>query len=144
MALRANGPGAVKMRRPIELVAFAVFLLGISSKQANARKPYFDEFREKYADQGADYVQLIDETKCAICHKGKSKNERNSYGIALSKVIAKNEKVKANINQALGKIENEKSPSGETFIELLRRGKLPGANGQDAKNHATPPSVGSD
>jgi hypothetical protein len=49
-------------------------------------------------------------------------------------LIAKKETVKEKISKALGEIENEKSPSGETFIELIRRGKLPGANGQDAQN----------
>jgi hypothetical protein len=67
MALGANRPGAIKMRRPIALVAVAVFLLGILSKQASARKQYFEEFREKYADEGGvGYVQLIDKTACAI------------------------------------------------------------------------------
>ena len=117
------------MRRLITVVGFALLLAGGSSKQASAGKPYFEEFKEKYADEAVGYAELVNKAKCAVCHNGQSKKERNSYGIALSKVIAKNEKIKANIDQALGKIENEKSPSGETFIELIRQGKLPGANG---------------
>ena len=117
------------MRRLIPVVVFAVLQSGVLSQQASARKPYFDEFKEKYATEAVGYAELVDKAKCSVCHIGQTKKQRNSYGIALSKVIGKNEKVKANIDQALGKIENEKSPSGETFIELISQGKLPGANG---------------
>lgn len=117
------------MKTLIAVVVFAVLLADGSSQQAIARKPYFEEFKEKYANEAVGYVQVIDKAKCTVCHSGQSKEQHNSYGIALSKVIAKKEKDKAKINDALRKIENEKSPSGETFIELIRQGKLPGANG---------------
>ncbi|HVX11938.1 MAG TPA: hypothetical protein VHC22_12210 [Pirellulales bacterium] len=118
------------MRTSIRLAVLAVLLSVGSSQPAIARKPYFEEFKEKYANVGGPgYAKLLDETKCSVCHVSEMKKERNSYGIALSKVIAKNEKARADIDKALGKIENEKSPSGETFIELIRQGKLPGANG---------------
>jgi cytochrome c peroxidase len=118
------------MRKTVRVVGLAILLSGLSSKHASARKPYFDGFKEKYANEGGfGYDKLIDQAKCAICHKGQAKKDRNSYGIALSKVITKNQKNKVQIDKALGDIENEKSPLGETFIELIRQGKLPGANG---------------
>jgi hypothetical protein len=121
------------MRRLIPVVAFAVLLSVGSLKHADAGKPYFETFKEKYATEGGvGYAELVATAKCSICHAGGKKTEHNSYGIALRKVVAKNEKERAKIDDALGKIENEKSPSGETFIELIRQGKLPGANGQEA------------
>ena len=118
------------MKTLIAVVGFAVLLFGISSKHVGARAPYFEQFEEKYSDLGGiGYPKRVEKAKCAVCHKGNSKKERNSYGMALSKVITKNEKQKAKIDKALGEIENEKSPSGETFIELIKQGKLPGENG---------------
>ena len=81
------------MKTLIAVAGFAVLLFGISSKHVGARAPYFEQFKEKYSEQGGiGYPKLIEKAKCAVCHNGKSKKERNSYGKALSKVITKNEK----------------------------------------------------
>ncbi|HVA49894.1 MAG TPA: hypothetical protein VNH11_26240 [Pirellulales bacterium] len=114
------------MRRVILIVLFAGLACGLLSRQAGARAPYLKEFKEKYGAGDEAYANLIEETKCFICHVGKSKKNRNSYGIALSKVVMKNEKQKAKIAEALGKVEEEKSPDGKTFGELIKEHKLPG------------------
>jgi hypothetical protein len=115
------------MRRAILIVLFGGLVCGVVAKQASARQPYFDGFKEKYAaDADSDYGKLVAETKCFICHVGKSKKNRNAYGMALSKVIMKMEKDKAKISAAIGKIEGEKSPDGATFGELIKENKLPG------------------
>ncbi|HWB08264.1 MAG TPA: hypothetical protein VG826_03530 [Pirellulales bacterium] len=116
------------MRTFIPVIVFAVLLSGISSKDVGARPVYFEAFKEKYAsDADSDYGKLVAKTKCAVCHpKSDNKKERNAYGMALSKVVTKNEKNKAKVGEALGKIEEEKSPGGKTFGELIKDGKLPG------------------
>lgn len=118
------------MRRAIAIVLFLGLLSAAFSDQAGARAPYLKEFTEKYGSD-EEYGALIKETKCYICHIGsKDKKKRNDYGKALSKVIMKNEKEKAKIAEALGKVEKEKSPDGKTFGELIKEGKLPGGEPQ--------------
>jgi hypothetical protein len=112
------------MRRAILIGLFGGLVYGLSATPASARKEYFDEFKEKYGSDDAEYGKLIEDTKCFICHVGKSKKNRNEYGMALSKVIKK-EKDKAKISAALGKIESEKSADGTTFGELIKEHKLP-------------------
>lgn len=117
------------MRRATLIVLFGGLLCGLLARPASARKQYYDEFKEKYgADK--DFGQVIDEAKCFVCHVGKSKKNRNDYGMALSKAIGKNEKGKDKINEALGKIEDQKAADGKTFGELIKEGKLPGGEPQ--------------
>ncbi|HVX14827.1 MAG TPA: hypothetical protein VHC22_26795 [Pirellulales bacterium] len=113
------------MRRAIVIALFGGLISVLPVKQASARKPYFDEFKEKYATD-KDYLAEVEKASCFVCHVGKSKKNRNAYGMALGKVIAKGEKDKAKIGEALGKIEDEKSSDGKTFGELIKEHKLPG------------------
>lgn len=113
------------MRRATLFVLFGGLVCGFCFKSASARQPYFDEFKEKYGGD-VDYDKVIIETKCFVCHVGKSKKNHNDYGLALKKVIGKMEKDKKKISEALGKVEKEKSPDGKTFGELIREHKLPG------------------
>ena len=114
------------MRRAILIVLFAGLVGGILSTQADARAPYLKQFKEKYGADDATYAKLIDETKCYICHVGsKDKKKRNEYGMALSKVVGKNEKNPAMIDTALGKVEGEKSADGKTFGEKIKAHELP-------------------
>lgn len=115
----------VYMRRAIAIVLFVGLVSAMFSSPAGARAPYLKEFKEKYGAD-AEYGSLIDETKCFICHVGTKKTNRNDYGKALSKIVMKNEKDKAKIAEALGKVEKEKSPDGMTFGELIKEKKLPG------------------
>lgn len=116
------------MRRAILIVLFGGLVCGLLAKPASARKEYFDGFKEKYGSD-KQLAPLIDDAKCFVCHVGKSKKNRNDYGKALSKLLMK-EKDKAKIQEALGKVEGEKSPDGKTFGELIKEGKLPGGEPQ--------------
>ena len=72
-----------------------------------------------------------------MCHYGKSKKNRNDYGMALSKLLDKDnyktarikeepEQVDKELTEAFTKVEKEKSVSGTTFGDLIKAGKLPG------------------
>ena len=65
--------------------------------------------------------------KCNICHEGKSKKDKNAYGKLLDKLLDRKKDAKnpEKIRQALAAVESEKSPSGETYGELIKEGKLP-------------------
>jgi cytochrome c2 len=113
------------MRRAILVFLFGGLVCMLSSKSATARAPYLKEFKAKYGEDPA-YGELIDKTKCYICHVGsKDKKKRNEYGMALSKIIGKNEKDAGKISTALGKVEEEKSAGGKTFGELIKAHELP-------------------
>jgi hypothetical protein len=113
------------MRRAILIVLIGGLVCGSYLAPATARQPYFDAFKEKYGADDQKYADLITETKCFVCHVGKSRKNRNSYGMALSKSL-KNEKDKDKIKEVIGKAESEKSPDGKTFGELIKEHKLPG------------------
>lgn len=112
------------MRRATLIVLFGGLLCGVLARPASARKEYLDGFKEKYGGD-KQLAPLIDDAKCFICHVGKkTKKNRNDYGKALSKLLMK-EKNPAKINEALGKVEEEKSADGRTFGEQIKEHKLP-------------------
>jgi len=102
-----------------------------SGGSAQARPNYWPVFEEKYAKaSGVDpaFAATLTKTKCNVCHvKDKEKTDRNTYGVALSKLITKKEKDKDKITGALEKVAAEPSEAGgPTFGDLLKEGKLPG------------------
>lgn len=103
-------------------VALAFLVANMISEKAAARPNYLKAFAAKYKNL-ADQVKA---KKCGTCHYGKSKKNRNDYGVALSKATgkkAKGDKVTA----ALTKTESvKKGDTGKTFGELIKAGKLPG------------------
>lgn len=114
------------MRRAILIVLVGGLVGGSFLTQASARQPYYDTFKETYGAGDKNYENLIVDTKCFVCHVGKSKKNRNAYGMALSKHL-KNEKDKEKIKEAMKKVESEKDkPDGTTFGELIKEHKLPG------------------
>ncbi len=110
-------------------VVAAVMVLG-QSRVSEARPPYWAEFEAKYVKTAPDSKFATDATaaKCNVCHVGKEKKDRNSYGQALSKLLTKADaKNKEKINAALDTVAGEPStPGGPTFGELIKEGKLPG------------------
>ena len=74
----------------------------------------------------------VETAKCNVCHKGKSKKDRNVYGEALAKLLDKKEDKdnKDKIRQALETVAKESSnpadASAPTFGGLIEQGKLPG------------------
>jgi cytochrome c2 len=118
---------------PARLAVLGLSLvLGVSAREAFAIKQFFDEFKEVYAKEGSPLAAEVETAKCNVCHKGKSKKDRNAYGEALAKLLDKKED-KANkekIRQALETVAQESSdpatPDAPTFGALLAEGKLPG------------------
>ena len=113
------------MNRVVKLSVLTVVVLFVGvflTRQAQARPNYCKTFIAQYEN-----VKEAKEAKCAICHPGKEKKERNAYGVALSKCLGA-EKIKdeAKIKESLKKVEGEKSAvEGKTFGDLLKDGKLP-------------------
>lgn len=119
-------------------LAMAVVLSAavILVSNAQAIPPFAKVFKETYGGNAA-IAKGIEEQKCNVCHKGTKKTEKNAYGIALHDVGAEkkmNDAFKADEAAAakkfveiLKKAEEKKSASGKTFGELLKDGKLPGA-----------------
>lgn len=107
--------------RKLFMVAVAGLFLASALTTADARPKYKAAFEKKYPKVGES--NKID---CGVCHPGAKKSEKNNYGDALGKAVGKNEMDETKINEALGKIEAEKSAvSGKTFGDLLKEGKLP-------------------
>jgi cytochrome c2 len=118
---------------PARLAVLGLSLvLGVSAREAFAIKQFFDEFKEVYVKEGSPLAAEVETAKCNVCHKGKSKKDRNAYGEALAKLLDKKED-KANkekIRQALETVAQESSDpataDAPTFGALLAEGKLPG------------------
>jgi hypothetical protein len=119
-------------------ISFRLAILGLSfalagsAREAFAIKQFSDEFKAVYVKEGTPLAAEVETAKCNVCHKGKSKKDRNVYGEALSKLLDKKED-KANkdkIRQALETVAKESSdpskPDAPTFGELIAAGKLPG------------------
>lgn len=109
------------MRKLIAVAVAGLMLASAFTGGADARPGYMKEFKSKYTK-----VAENNKITCAVCHPGKSKKDRNDYGKALGKSIAKNEKDAKKIGEALDKAAKEKNAKGETFGSLLEAGKLPG------------------
>ncbi len=102
----------------LALVA-AVVLGGVET--AEARPTYLKAFATQYPDL-ADKAK---EAKCGVCHPGKSKKERNEYGMALGKLTGKNQKDAEKLKEALVGAAKAKAKSGKTFGEIIEGGDLP-------------------
>jgi len=120
------------------LVALALTIaIAGSASEAFAIKQFFDEFKEAYVKEGSPLAAEVETAKCNVCHKGKSKKDRNAYGEALAKLLDKKEDKdnKDKIRQALQTVEKESSDPAKgdapTFGGLIKEGKLPGGPPQE-------------
>ena len=108
----------------IAIVCCAVllgFVLISGDDSAQARPQYNKAFQKKYTK-----VTEAKTKKCAVCHVGKKKKDRNNFGKALAKNIGKKQKDPKKIEAAFTKTEKEKSAiKDKTFGDLLKDGKLP-------------------
>ena len=123
------------------LVAFvAVAIVPKDVDAVPAFKKAFDQ-RVTTVSKDAKLVAKIKEAKCNVCHwaKGdmKSKKQKNDFGVALSKLLKKDnykstriaaepDKVKAEFDAAFKKVMATKNAKGKTYGELLEAGDLPG------------------
>ena len=111
----------------------ALMVVVVQSGTANARPDYNKQFQETYKD--SKVLEAAKKAKCNTCHFGKSKKNRNDFGMALSKHLNKDmykarnkdkEAFKKKIAEALKLVEKEKSTGGMLFGKLIEEGTLPG------------------
>ncbi len=131
------------MKKAIRGLAAGLLTAGLlgcwGGASVRAEPPFLKEFLAKYAkaDGTADeqaYAELLNKTKCNICHMGKTKKERNAFGKAMSEFLKKGEKDKAVIAKAIDDAGAKKSVTDDdaspTFAELIAQFKLPGGDPQ--------------
>jgi len=136
-------------RRRALLAAFcaSAALLGNTLPSAHAIPPFSKEFVAKYVkadsadEKDKTFAELINKTKCNVCHQGSDKKVRNEYGKHLSTLLKKDnfkadrlqaeaDKCKAEIVAALDAVAAMKSGDDKspTYGELIAAGKLPGGD----------------
>jgi adenosylmethionine-8-amino-7-oxononanoate aminotransferase len=110
----------------------AVLVVASQAREAFAIKQFADQFKEVYVKDGTPLAAGVEAAKCNVCHKGKSKKDRNAYGEALAKLLDKKEDKEnvEKIREALATVAKEssdpKDASAPTFGALIEEGKLPG------------------
>lgn len=126
-------------------VAALAFVLTVAVQPAHAIKPFSDEFSAKYVKQDSkekkdqDFANLVAEVKCDVCHTGKSKKDRNPYGVELAKLLDKatDKDNQEKIQEVLTKVEklpsDAKDKKSPTFGDLIKAGKLPGGKPAEKK-----------
>jgi len=117
----------------VRVAVFGVVLAAASqAREAFAIKQFADQFKDVYVKEGTPLAAEVEAAKCNVCHKGKSKKDKNSYGEALAKLLDKKEDKEnvEKIREALATVAKESSdpanPSAPTFGALIEEGKLPG------------------
>ncbi|HEX3997996.1 MAG TPA: hypothetical protein VHX65_05545 [Pirellulales bacterium] len=131
------------------LLLGAVVTMAFWVSQAQALPAFKKAFEQKYIapSNNPALKAAFKKQSCNVCHvKGQEKTVRNDYGKALEKFtgghVAKDIKaakasggdaaakdvldkaVKA-IEEGFDKVGEEKSPSGDTYDEMIKAGKLP-------------------
>jgi hypothetical protein len=121
-------------------VAASLALVGWLNTEAVQAFPEFrKEFEKKYVPENPNtpaeksLKAEFDGAKCGICHlgpQGKEKKKRNAYGMALSKLIKKEDKKDSDkIQGALDTVAKEPSVAGDasspSYGDLIKEGKLP-------------------
>ena len=122
-------------------LAALVVLLVSHVERAAAFPEYFKAWQSEYLDKAdatfAEHVKK--DVKCLVCHQGtKSKENRNSYGAELAKILTKKDKKDTDKIMAAFKTVGELKPEGgkETYAELIAAGKLPGGELDALKERA--------
>ncbi len=113
-------------------------VVGLSSRPAFAIKQFSDQFKAMYVkpestDPNEKALAAEFETaKCNVCHVGKNKKERNTYGEALADLLDKKEdkedtaKIKKSLETVAAMPSEKENDKAKTFGDLIKEGKLPG------------------
>jgi hypothetical protein len=118
-------------------LALLFVLLLMRVQPAVAFPEYFKAWQAEYLDNAghpADpkFAELVKkDAKCLVCHQGaKSKENRNTYGAELAKLLTKKDKKNTEKIMTAFKTVGDMKPEGskETFGALIMAGKLPGGN----------------
>lgn len=110
----------------LALVAALVISSGSNAiarpKYKDAMSTLYPKLAEKHGKNG--------KLSCAVCHPGKSKKDRNNYGVAVGNALSKkNETDAAKLKEALETAAKEKSATeGKTFGDLIEALELPGTD----------------
>lgn len=107
------------------LIAVAAFVL-CRLPAAQAFPNFKIQFDKRYMTEGSALHKAYEgKSTCNVCHVGANKGRKNDYGLALGKLVGRNDLQNTEkIQQALEKVESENS-GGTTFGELIKAGKLP-------------------
>lgn len=131
------------MKKVIALLLSGSLVCGVmfaSPQQAEAVPQFMKQFQVIYiAEDNSDpavleFAKAVETAKCNICHKGKSKKDRNPYGEELSKLLDKKDDAKNDpkIQEALKSVEDKKADGAElTYGELIKQGALPFVNPEE-------------
>ncbi len=130
----------------------AAAMLWGSTPSAFAIKAFSDQFRAKYVkekptnDKEKELAEAVTKAKCLVCHRGRSKKDRNPYGLQLAELLDRRtdrDKIEK-IHKAMDKVAKMKSDpkkkDSPTFGELIADGKLPGGDPEKAKSEEKSPS----
>lgn len=124
-------------------IALAAGMVLCFAASANADKTFRDQFIAKYVKSDSSdpkdqaFATACEQAKCNICHAGVSKKDRNDYGKALDKLLDRKTD-KGNAKKILSALDtvarmksDPKDPNSPTFGDLIKAGKLPGAQPKD-------------
>ena len=122
------------MKKVCVCLVLAVIAIGFSMQTASALPPFNKEWVAKYNADGKNAA--FNDAKCNVCHAGESKKMKNEYGKATGKYLtkARYNEIKEDaaaaqkyIIEGLQKVEADKNAAGQTYGDLIKAGKLPGA-----------------
>ena len=128
------------MKRAVVLTVCALLLLSLGVNASFGRPDYRKQIEATY--KTSKIAGAIKEANCNVCHYGKTKKNRNDYGIALSKLLSEEnykkmkkdpEELNKQIVDALKAVNKEKSVTGKTFGEMIDAGQLPGTAPADGE-----------
>lgn len=115
-------------------------MLWLATPSARAIKPFKDEFTAKYVKPDSTdpteqlFAEAVATAKCNVCHVGKSKRNRNAYGIQLAELLDKStdkdnkEKIRTALDKVAAIKADPANPNAPTFGQLIAAGKLPGGD----------------
>jgi len=139
--------------KKLVMTLFAVVVSGSTffgwyAGTALSRPQYFGEFKKMYvkpdgSDEDKAFAKAVADARCFVCHEpGNDRKLRNRYGKDLAKLLVPadwdagkkypGETDKSKIDEALKKAADmhvdPNDPKSPTYGDLLKAGKLPGAD----------------
>ena len=119
------------------------FSYGIAATPVFAIKQFGEAWGEFYVkdSKNEEFKKAAGEAKCNVCHLEESKKKHNEYGLEVKNLLKKKDfpadrfktdpaKCKAEIEEALKKVEAIKAKDGKTYGEKIKAGKLPAGDGK--------------
>ncbi|MEE2990766.1 MAG: hypothetical protein VX715_09135 [Planctomycetota bacterium] len=131
------------MKKLLAVLLVAFVAVAIAPKDVDAVPAFKKAFDQRVTNVSKDakLVTAIKAAKCNVCHyvdgDKKSKKQKNDFGVAMGKLLKKDnykstriaaepDKVKAEFDAAFEKLMATKNAKGKTYGELLESGNLPG------------------